>query len=44
MFTSDDKDDPEYAAHQDDKTELEIVGAGDESKIQRRRAYSDTEA
>ena len=44
MFASDDEHVPEYAVHQNDKTELEMIGVTDVSKIQRRHAYGELES
>ena len=44
MLASDDEDVPEYAVHQDDKPELDMIGVADESQIRRGRAYSELEA
>ena len=38
MFVSDDDHVPEYAVHQDNKTELEMIGVADERNKQRRCA------
>ena len=44
VFANDDEHVPEYAVHQDDKTELEMIGVADISKMQRRRAYGELES
>ena len=44
VFASNDENVPQYAVHQDDKTELEMIGEADLSKTQRRRAYGELES